>query len=432
MERFVHSVTLEPRLCNGCTNCVKRCPTQAIRVKGGQAVIAAERCIDCGECIRLCPHRAKRAVSEPLALLGHYQYRVAIVPPSLYVQYNHLENQDRVLDALLAAGFDDVFEEAAAAELLSDATNRLLQTGSVEKPVISSACPAVTRLIRVRFPELIDHVLPLVPPMELAARMAKRRAAEKTGLAPQQIGCIALVPCPAKVTMGRAPVGSSRSALDGAVAIAEIYPRLLNFMHEGEAPRPLAAAGAAGLAWAASGGEAGNLAAAENQLVADGMESIIKVLEDLEDEKYDSIDFVELRACAGGCMGGSLQVENPYIAKTKLKQLQRGLPASCNRLAGGIPTEMLWDTDLTYAPVLELGATRGERFERYNRMQTIQKSLPGLDCAACGAPSCAALAEDVVRGQAQVTDCVVLRCRQLQAKLAARPAAEQERQEARV
>ena len=418
MDQFVHSVTLEKRLCNGCTNCIKRCPTQAIRVREGKAVIEAGRCIDCGECIRLCPHRAKRAVSDPLALLGHFEYRVAIVPPSLYVQYNHQKNQDLVLDALCKAGFDDVFEEAAAAELISDATSRILATGSVEKPVISSACPAVTRLIRVRFPQLIDHVLPLVPPMELAARMAKERAAEKTGLPAEKIGCIAIVPCPAKVTMRRAPVGSSRSALDGAVAAAEIYPKLLALMDGSRTPPHRATAGAAGLAWAASGGEALGLSGVENHLVADGMENITRVLEDLEDEKYDQIDFVELRACAGGCLGGVLQLENPYIARTKLKRMQRTVAGTVNRLNGGVPTGMLWDTDLTYAPVLELGATRGERFERYNRMQAICKALPGLDCGACGAPSCEALAEDVVRGLAQVTDCALLRCRQLEALLA--------------
>ena len=420
MDQFVHSVTLEKRLCNGCTNCIKRCPTQAIRVRGGKAVIEAERCIDCGECIRLCPHRAKRAVSDPLALLGHFEYRVAIVPPSLYVQYNHQKSQDMVLEALCRAGFDDVFEEAAASELISDATSRIMATGGAARPVISSACPAVTRLIRVRFPELIDHMLPLVPPMELAARMAKKKAAEKTGLPEEKIGCITIVPCPAKVTMRRAPVGSSRSALDGAVSVTEIYPKLLALLDGSRTPPHRATAGAAGLAWASSGGEALSLSGVENHLVADGMESIILVLEDLEDEKYDQIDFVELRACPGGCLGGSLQLENPYIARTKLKRMQRTVAGTVNRLAGGIPTEMLWDTDLTYAPVLELGATRGERFERYNRMQTILKTLPGLDCGACGAPSCEALAEDVVRGTGQVTDCVLLRCRQLEARLKAK------------
>ena len=419
MEQFVHSVTLEPQLCNGCTNCIKRCPTQAIRVRGGKEVIEAERCIDCGECIRLCPHRAKRAVSDPITLLDRFTYRVAIVPPSLYVQYNHQENQDLVLDALCRAGFDNVFEEAEASQLISQATSCILATGRTKRPVISSACPAVTRLIRVRFPQLIEYVLPLVPPMELAARLAKKRAVERTGLPPEKIGCIAIVPCPAKVTMRRAPVGSSSSALDGAVAVAEIYPRLLPLMEENPNPPHRAAAGAAGLGWAASGGEAHGLPGVENHLVADGMENITRVLEDLEDEKYDRIDFVELRACSGGCLGGVLQPENPYIARTKLRAMQRTVGNRETPLEGDIPPEMLWDTDLTYAPVLELGATQGERFERYNRMQTLRKALPGLDCGACGAPTCEALAEDVVRGIAQITDCALLRCRQLEARLGA-------------
>jgi Na+-translocating ferredoxin:NAD+ oxidoreductase RNF subunit RnfB len=49
-ERFYHSVTLDKGLCVGCTNCIKRCPTQAIRVRDGKAQIITERCIDCGSC----------------------------------------------------------------------------------------------------------------------------------------------------------------------------------------------------------------------------------------------------------------------------------------------------------------------------------------------------------------------------------------------
>ena len=37
-------------------------PTEAIRIREGQARIDASRCIDCGECIKVCTHKAKRAV----------------------------------------------------------------------------------------------------------------------------------------------------------------------------------------------------------------------------------------------------------------------------------------------------------------------------------------------------------------------------------
>lgn len=419
MEQFTHSVMLDKELCMGCINCIKRCPTEAIRVRDGKAHILKERCIDCGECIRICPHHAKKAITDPVSILENFQYTIALPPPSLYGQYNNLEEQDLLLEALLGMGFDSVFEVAKAAELVSDATRRLLQTGSMNRPVISSACPAVTRLIRVRFPELIDHVLPLVAPIELAARMAKKEAMCKTGLPKEAIGCIFLTPCPAKVTATRSPVGSSCSEVDGAVAIKDIYPRLLASMKHITQVDYLASAGRIGLGWAESGGEAAGLVSTDSYLAADGIENVIRVLEDLEDEKYQNLDFVELNACAGGCVGGVLQVENPYIAKAKIKRMRRYVPVSKNHLSGSIPREMLWDTDLTYQPVLELGGTRSERFARYSRMEEILSQLPGLDCGSCGAPTCAALAEDVVRGQACVDDCTVLMRRRMEAVLRA-------------
>ena len=49
MDKFNHSVRLDPELCKGCINCIKRCPTQAIRVRNGKALINAKFCIDCGD-----------------------------------------------------------------------------------------------------------------------------------------------------------------------------------------------------------------------------------------------------------------------------------------------------------------------------------------------------------------------------------------------
>ena len=388
-------------------------------MRDGKAAIISERCVDCGECIRICPHHAKRAVSDPLDVLKQYKYKIALPPPSLYAQFNNLDEPDVVLAGLLRLGFDNVFEVSRAAELVSEATRRFLQTSDMPRPIISSACPAVTRLICVRFPQLMDHILPLIAPIELAARLAKDEAVKRTGLPREQIGCIFLTPCPAKVSAIRSPMGSKHSDVDAAVAVKDVYPPLLSAMKQVGQVEYLSLSGRIGLGWGESGGEAAALMTTERYLAADGIENVIRVLSDLEDEKYHDLDFVELNACSGGCVGGVLQVENPYIAKAKMKHLRRTMPVSRNHLTDDAAEQVAWDDELNYNPVLELGGTRAERFERYAKMEQITAMLPGLDCGSCGAPTCAALAEDVVRGQADVNDCTVLMRRRMEAVLRA-------------
>ena len=112
------------------------------------------------------------------------------------------------------------------------------------------------------------------------------------------------------------------------------------------------------------------------------------MLEDLEDEKYRDLDFVELDACAGGCVGGVLQVGNPHIAKGE-DQTPAALRACEQEPSFGQHSHgrCRGDTDLTYAPVLELGGTRTERFERSNQMEDESwPSCRGWTAAAAGRP----------------------------------------------
>ena len=90
----------------------------------------------------------------------------------------HLDDIDYVLNGLLKIGFDEVYEVAKAAELVSAYTRVYLQTEGVKKPAISSACPVILRLISLRFPSLEEHVIHMLPPMEIAAKLAKSKAAE--------------------------------------------------------------------------------------------------------------------------------------------------------------------------------------------------------------------------------------------------------------
>ena len=220
MDRFFHSVTLDKDKCKGCTNCIKRCPTEAIRVRNGKAVITPERCIDCSVCIRVCPYHAKKAKSDPLEMMKNFRYKIALPAPALYGQFNNLDIIDIVLTGLKMVGFDEVFEVSRGAEMVSDATRRLMAGGTLQKPVISSACPAVVRLIRVRFPDLCDHVLALRAPMETAARMAREEDMKKTGLPSEDIGVFFITPCAAKVTDIKVPIGIDKSSVDGAIAIS--------------------------------------------------------------------------------------------------------------------------------------------------------------------------------------------------------------------
>ncbi len=406
MNTYFHSVELEVDKCCGCTNCLKRCPTEAIRIRDGKAHILSERCIDCGECIRVCPHHAKKAHSSELDDIKKFKYNVAIPAPALYGQFNNLNNVNIALTGLKAIGFDEIFEVSRAAELVSEATRNLIKENKVNKPVISSACPAVVRLIKIRFPELCDNVLPLLAPIEVAAKKARQEAIERTGLKSEEIGVFFITPCPAKVTEIHTPNSVEKSACNGAIGISRIYPELTKAMDHLENIEALGRSGLIGIGWATSGGESAGILR-DKYLAADGIENVIRILEELEDEHIRDVDFVELNACSGGCVGGVLTVENPYVAQARIQKLRKYLPVTLNHLEEGDAEKMEWENELKFdADIFRLSDDIFKAMEMMDKMETIFKDLPGLDCGSCGSPTCRAMAEDIVKGDAKETDCI--------------------------
>ena len=405
MEKHIHSVVLDKDKCCGCTHCLQRCPTEAIRVHGGKAKILPERCIDCGECIRICPHHAKKAQTSKLEEISGFKYTVAIPAPALFGQFNHLDNIDIVMTGLKKLGFDGVFEVSRAAELVSEATRKLIKENKLKKPIISSACPAVVRLIKIRFPQLCENVMPILAPIEVAARLARKEAIEKTGLKSEEIGVFFITPCPAKVSEISSPNYVEKSAADGAIAISQIYPELTKAMDHLDKIEPLSQSGLIGIGWANSGGESAAMLG-EKYLAADGIENVIRVLEELEDEHIRDVDFIELNACSGGCVGGVLTVENPYVAQARIHSLRKYLPVSLNHIGEDID-DMMWENELKFnADIFRLDEDINKAMEMMENMEKIYSGLPKLDCGSCGAPSCKAMAEDIVRGKARETECI--------------------------
>lgn len=402
MSEIFHSVTLDKDKCHGCTNCIKKCPTQAIRVRGGKAKIIKERCIDCGECIRVCPYHAKKAITDSLRVLENYKYNIALPAPTFYGQFSKLKNINVLLNALKKVGFDDVFEVAYAANIITNETKKLMAAGELQKPIISSACPTVVKLICARFPSLIAHILPVISPMNLAARLARKTAREHTGFSDEEIGVFFITPCAAKATCAKIPIGAAKSYINGTFSVKDMYLKVLPHLSSKDGTEEVAQADFEGVCWAVSGGEAKGLEI-DNYIAVDGIHNVIEVMEAIEDGKMSDIDFVEGLACTGGCVGGPLNVENNFVAKGRIKKL-----ALTGRKKATLPdnVDVMWDTPLAQNTSMNLDDDLLKAMQKMQEMNNIYETLPKLDCGSCGSPSCRTLSEDIVRGFAKETDCI--------------------------
>ncbi len=418
MNIYEHSVLLDRDKCTGCTTCLRHCPTEAIRIRDGHAVINQERCIDCGECIRVCQQKAKKAVCSKIEAMNRFKWKIALPAPSLYGQFDNLDDVDFVLDGLLKIGFDDVFEVSKAAELVSAYTRLYLKTEGVKKPVISSACPVVVRLIGLRFPYLNEHIIHMLPPMEVAARLSRERAKRlHPELRDEDIGVCFISPCPAKASYVKNGFAGYESMVDEVVSMSDVYFMLINEMNQENAPQEsLCESGMIGIGWASSGGEATAIFN-EDYLAADGIDNVIRVLDQIENGNIPPLEFIELNACTGGCVGGVLTIQNPFIAKTRLQSLRRYLPVSQNLLSKEesryIPDEYIFNELPQYNPISPLSDSMAESMRMMADIQKLKDSLPGFDCGSCGAPTCRALAEDVVKKNARVEDCLIAYGRRL-------------------
>ncbi len=411
MNSYRHSVVLDVEKCTGCTTCIRHCPTEAIRIVSGHAEINTDRCIDCGECIRVCPHKAKKAMCSKFEHYQHYKWKIALPAPALYGQFDGLDDVDSVLQGLLDIGFDDVYEVAKAAEVVSGYTRIFMKSEGIKKPVISSACPVISRLITLRFPYLKDNILPLLPPMEIAALEARKRAKnEHPELLDEDIGVFFISPCAAKVSYIRNGFGNYKSNVDVVVSLSDIYFLLLGAMKKNNTPSISSETGMIGIGWASSGGESSAILN-DSYLFADGIENCIQVLESIENGNIPQIEFVELNACIGGCVGGVMTIENPFIAKTRLQTVRRYMQVSKNFIPNDInfvPECFITEDLPDYKPISRLSDSMAESMRMMAKMQEIRKGLPGIDCGACGAPTCRAFAEDIVRGISADRKCVVL------------------------
>lgn len=405
-----HSVTLDWEKCIGCTDCIKRCPTEAIRVHNSKAEITDARCIDCGMCIRVCKSHAKKAMTDSFEKIYDYKYKVAIPAPTLYTQFKKIRDPNVILTALKKLGFDEVYEVARAAEIVTEYSRHIMEQEKVASPIISSACPAIVKLVEMRFPSLIPNVLPVISPKEASARYARRHLIQK-GIPAEDIGIFFISPCAAKVTDSRYPDTFDHSEVDGIISIKDVYKLMLPIIKnmQPDEVEILQTSTSRGIGWAATGGE-GLASQVYNHVAVDGIENVIEILERVENNKLD-VEFVECLACTNGCLGGPLTVENSFVATNRMAKVKKyinslGKTRELDMYRDNI--ELDWQYSLTNKQVLKLDDDMVVALDKMERLEKIFKTLPQIDCGSCGAPTCHALAEDIVQGNANIEDCIFM------------------------
>jgi Fe-S-cluster-containing hydrogenase component 2 len=396
---------------------MRACPTQAIRVRDGKARILRERCIDCGECIVACPQGAILPLTNPFGELTKFRYTIAIPSPALYAQYDRDILPDKILDGLRNIGFSDSFDLAQSCGQVSFAIQEFLRNPQCPRPVISNACPVVVRLLQVKYPHLLSHIIPIETPREIAAREIKKAKARQYELPEKDIGAFYLTPCPSKMISIQQPAGDRRSHLDGAIAIADVYGPILSAMETGAHKsyrKSLENICILGIGWAMAGGICRTLHL-RNSLAVSGLAEIIKVFDDIERGKLSDIDYIEAYSCLQGCVGGSLTMENAYVSYNKILRLIETLEyekiKACpdirevRRLAQDGYFSL--ETRFEPCPIKPLDENVARAIAKRKEKDTLFEALPKIDCGVCGAPTCLAFAEDVVRGDSKNEDCIM-------------------------
>ncbi len=393
--------------------CMRACPTAAVRVRKGRAIKLMDRCIDCGECIKVCTQGVIVPLTDQISDLSRFQYRVAIPSPAMYAQFDPEVLPGAIFAALKECGFHEVECVSRSCDEVTAATEIFVSEYRGRFPLISSFCPAVVRLVQVEYPELVSQMLPLLSPREITARDAKLRKSAETGLPIDRIGAIYITPCPAKIVSILEHPGMKRSYLDAAIAISDLYQALAAAVARvGETEENMdGCETASGVSWAFLGGLPRSLPAEHTFSVA-GLSNVIRILDDVEKGRLRNYTFIECHACPEGCVGGCLTLENPYVARGKAIKLRQQLPSGpCvtrwdveERYRRG---EFLMDEPLTARPLRPLGEDIPKAIVKMRERNRLLSALPGIDCGACGAPSCRAFAEDVVMGEATDEACVL-------------------------
>jgi anti-sigma regulatory factor (Ser/Thr protein kinase)/Fe-S-cluster-containing hydrogenase component 2 len=438
--------------CRDCRACLTACPTQAMRVREGRPAVLEHLCVECTGCIGACATEALGIREEITSLddLENKQEMLLAVPPALLAGCGAQYGPAQVRAALCSLGFAGVitsapFErallEAAAGAAAPAGATAPAQTGAAPAPtgpVIVPSCPAVVNLIELRFPSLVPHLAPFDSPWEAVQAACGENAVAYVVSCPSQRSALLthaeadsraeyLAPEVVREAVLAKLSGSVTADMAAGAAPAGVVPCVSAGARSGTAPGVSAGAAAgraakvspAAPSTAAAGSppDAGRPGAGPGEpLTVTGVRHVMAVLEDLENGLLDDVAVVDPYACEGGCFGSPLLAEDYHIAARRWSrggadaEVEDGdagtaLAGTAVATAAVAATAVARRRPFTARPGIRLDPDMGRAIEKLAKLQAVLHSLPGRDCGACGAPTCASLGEDIVMERATVALC---------------------------
>ncbi len=412
-RHFHHALKINEEICTGCSHCMMVCPTEAIRVRAGKAILFENRCVDCGECFKACPVKAISIDQDDFNRIQAYKYRIALVPAVFIGQFPETITHERICRAILACGFTHIFEVELSTGILLDQIRLYSSQNPSRKPLISSFCPAILRLIQVKFPSLVGNIMLLKPPLDITSLYCRKLLTDQ-GINPADIGVFYLTPCAAKIAAIKSPVGEDYSMITGVINMDFIFNKVNRYLkNEKEVPPvtiPNLPLDTMSLRWTLTHGESEQLPG--RSLAIDEIHNVIEFLEKIENEEIRDIDFLELRACDESCAGGVLTSANRFLIAERLRNFQAENENQGISLKDGIESyreylnRRIFIQDIKPRSMMQLDDNMAEAMRKMDKVQELMNILPGVDCSACGSPNCQAFAKDIVQGEAGIKQCI--------------------------
>jgi iron only hydrogenase large subunit-like protein len=405
--------------CQDCYKCIRKCPVKSIKVEKGQANILFDRCIYCGRCVVSCPAHAKHYrndVEKVKMFLASDRKVVVSLAPSFVSEFSSWKPKE-LIAALKKLGFSVISETALGADFLSARIARDLRSGKDQpRLMISSACPAIVEYIKLYVPYLAPYVSSYASPLLIHARFL--RSIYGAGTVVVFIG-----PCIAK----KHEADLYTKEIDAAITFAElnewlqkerITPQTISFAVSPSAVVDCAfepRRSAKGAFFPVEGGEITAFSAyiqdkataggvRIHSLSVSGILTVQETLAGFDPAALKTPLFLELLACAGGCVNGPGMSGASSGINRQICLRNYALSADSTLDNAMLSLSPQIDADYLLAPLPGAAHTEQEITEALLKVGKYSL-VDRLNCASCGYDTCRDFAIALLDGRAEKSMC---------------------------